>query len=108
VNHFCKDKENKKTLDRLFDAGLQIQSMKQEKKRKTLEGKTFVFTGELDNYTRSEAEQLVESLGGRATSSVSGNTDYVIVGENPGKKYDDAKENDVETLNEQEFEKMVK
>jgi DNA ligase (NAD+) len=69
-----------------------------------LDGLTFVFTGSLDGFTRGEAQDLVERHGGSATSSVSGNTDYLVVGDNPGQsKRDDADANDVPTLSEAEF-----
>jgi DNA ligase (NAD+) len=69
-----------------------------------LEGVTFVFTGSLDDYTRSEAQDLVERAGGSATSSVSGNTDYLVVGSNPGQqKRSDADEHGVEQLDKSEF-----
>ncbi|MFB6140253.1 MAG: NAD-dependent DNA ligase LigA [Halosimplex sp.] len=64
-----------------------------------LEGLTFVFTGSLDGYTRNEAQDLVERAGGSATSSVSSNTDYLVLGSNPGRsKRDDADEHGVPTL----------
>ncbi|WP_181684924.1 NAD-dependent DNA ligase LigA [Halorhabdus salina] len=70
-----------------------------------LDGLTFVFTGSLEDYTRSEAQEIVETHGGSATSSVSGNTDYLVVGENPGqRKRDDAEDNDVPIIDEGEFE----
>jgi DNA ligase (NAD+) len=72
-----------------------------------LSGKTFVFTGSLDDFTRSEAEKEVERLGGRAASSVSGNTDYVVAGENPGSKLDDAREHGVTVLDEQVFVQLI-
>jgi DNA ligase (NAD+) len=69
-----------------------------------LEGLTFVFTGALEAFTRSEAQALVEDHGGSATSSVSGNTDYLVVGENPGRtKREDAEANDVGQLEEDGF-----
>ncbi|MEJ2637688.1 MAG: NAD-dependent DNA ligase LigA, partial [Calditrichia bacterium] len=103
VYTFFHEKENMRILDRLLDAGLKIQGA-EAAATGILEGKTFVFTGELENYTREEAKELVESLGGRATSSVSGNTDYVVVGANPGSKLNDAREHNVEILEEQAFE----
>ncbi|QLH84607.1 NAD-dependent DNA ligase LigA [Halosimplex pelagicum] len=64
-----------------------------------LDGLTFVFTGSLDGYTRSDAQDLVERAGGSATSSVSSNTDFLVLGSNPGQtKRDDAAEHDVATL----------
>jgi DNA ligase (NAD+) len=70
-----------------------------------LDGLTFVFTGSLDGYTRSEAQDLVEAHGGSATSSVSANTDFLVVGENPGTtKREDAEAAGVLTLTEAEFE----
>jgi DNA ligase (NAD+) len=73
-----------------------------------LDGLTFVFTGSLDGYTRSEAQELVERHGGSATSSVSGNTDYLVMGDNPGQsKRDDAAAEDVETVDEDGFEALL-
>ena len=65
--------------------------------------KTFVLTGTLTKLTRNEAKELIESLGGKNTSSVSKKTDVVIVGENPGSKYDDAKKLGIVIWNEEEF-----
>ncbi len=73
-----------------------------------LDGLTFVFTGALEGFTRREAQELVEDAGGRATSSVSGETDYVVVGEDPGSKADDARERGVETLDEGAFVELLR
>ncbi|THE66239.1 NAD-dependent DNA ligase LigA [Salinadaptatus halalkaliphilus] len=73
-----------------------------------LEGLTFVFTGSLEDTTRGEAQETVEAHGANATGSVSGNTDYLVVGSNPGRtKRDDADENDVPTLEEAEFRELL-
>ncbi|WP_226011166.1 NAD-dependent DNA ligase LigA [Halomicrobium salinisoli] len=73
-----------------------------------LAGETFVFTGSLDGYTRSEAQELVERHGGSATGSVSSNTDYLVVGDNPGQtKRDDAEAEDVDIVDEGEFEALL-
>ncbi|MBX0295721.1 NAD-dependent DNA ligase LigA [Haloarcula nitratireducens] len=73
-----------------------------------LDGLTFVFTGSLDGYTRGDAQELIERHGGSATGSVSGNTDYLVVGENAGKrKREDAEANDVELLDEESFEALL-
>ncbi|MBD3287874.1 NAD-dependent DNA ligase LigA, partial [candidate division KSB1 bacterium] len=107
IVNFFKEKENRKIINELQNAGVKIKNVNQQKKSK-LEGLTFVFTGELQNYTRDEAEDLVESMGGRATSSVSGNTDYLVAGEGPGSKLDYAKEQGANIIDEQKFEKIVK
>ncbi|RQG92972.1 NAD-dependent DNA ligase LigA [Natrarchaeobius halalkaliphilus] len=73
-----------------------------------LDGLTFVFTGSLEAGTRSEARELVESHGANATGSVSGNTDYLVVGTNPGQtKRDDAEDDDVPILEEGEFRRLL-
>ena len=72
-----------------------------------LDGLTVVFTGALERFTRREAQELVEGAGGRATSSVSGETDYVVVGEEPGSKLDDAEAEGVPTLDEEAFVELL-
>ncbi len=76
-------------------------------KKDILKGKTFVFTGELDSFTRKEAQRLVEELGGKWSSSVSKNTDYVVVGKNPGSKYQKAQKLGVKLINEKEFKELL-
>jgi len=70
-------------------------------------GKTFAFTGGLVRRSREEAGEMVKQHGGTVTSSVSKKTDYVVVGSDPGSKYDKAKELGVTILDEREFEKLV-
>jgi len=106
VLRFFDEEENQRVLDRLSDAGVEVQKMPSESRRQPLSGKTFVFTGSLSDYTRSEAESLVEDLGGRATSSVSGRTDYVVAGENPGSKLEDARKEGAEILDEEGFKEL--
>ncbi|MFA0775907.1 MAG: hypothetical protein THHGLFOP_001432, partial [Candidatus Fervidibacter sp.] len=72
-----------------------------------LKGKVVVFTGELERWTRSQAEALVKRLGGRAASSVSRQTDFVVVGKNPGSKLQRAQELGVRLLTEEEFAAIV-
>jgi len=73
-----------------------------------LAGLTFVFTGTLTAYTRNDAQDLIESHGANATSSVSGNTDYLVVGENPGqRKREDADANGVPIIDETAFEELL-
>lgn len=71
------------------------------------QGKTFVLTGELSSFTRDEAKAMIKEKGGSVASSVSRKTDYVIAGENPGSKYDNAKELGVAIVGEEGFQKML-
>jgi DNA ligase (NAD+) len=107
VEEFFGQEKTRKVLRRLLNAGIKVQDTPGKKGEMPLEGKTFVFTGSLDKYTRSEAEKTVESLGGRASSSVSGNTDYVVAGEGPGSKLDEAKKHGVKIIKETDFEKLI-
>ena len=70
-------------------------------------GKTFVLTGSLVLYTREEAKEIIESFGGKTSESVSKKTNAVIVGENPGKKYEKAKELNIPILTEKEFKDKI-
>lgn len=85
-------------------------NMKEEIKTgpKIFEGKTFVFTGELKNFSRNDAESKVRELGGNAAASVSQKTDFVVAGDNPGSKLNKAKKLGVKTISEDEFLKMIK
>lgn len=107
VYSFFKEKNNTQTIDRLLKSGVKVKEMKAKKKKSKIQNKTFVFTGELEHITRYEAKQLVELNGGRASSSVSDKTDYVVVGANPGSKLDEAKKRDVKTIREDKFEKLI-
>ena len=72
-----------------------------------LSGKTFVITGTLRKYSREDIEALIKDLGGKATGSVSKNTDYVVAGDKAGSKLDKAHSLGVKVLTEEEFEKLV-
>ena len=105
---FFREKHNLKEIERMRQAGVRATTAVEEKKEGgPLHGKTFVFTGALQNFSRDEAKAIVEELGGRASSSVSKSTDYVVVGENPGSKYEKAKKLGVKIITEEEFMEMV-
>jgi len=72
-----------------------------------LVGKTFLFTGALKSFGRDEARNIVESLGGMTASIVSKKVDFVVVGEDPGSKFDKAKELGIKILSEEEFKKLI-
>jgi DNA ligase (NAD+) len=106
VHQFFGDKKNKESIERLKKAGVKVIEPK-VKERGKLAGKTFVFTGTLKDFGRDEVRNLVESSGGLTVSSVSKKVDYVVVGEDPGSKFDKAKELGIKTLTEEEFKKMI-
>lgn len=106
IAHFFDSDDNMAMIKKLKKAGLKIQELKSSQSDK-LKGKTIVITGELDAFTRDEAKEKIESLGGRATSSVSENTDYLVVGEGPGSKLDEAKKRKVKRIDEKEFKKLI-
>lgn len=83
-------------------------SFESKVKSQKLSGKTFVLTGTLENYTRGQASEIIESMGGKVTSSVSKNTDFVLAGEEPGSKFDKANKLGVKVILEDEFERLVK
>jgi DNA ligase (NAD+) len=106
IVQFFNEPKNLSTIDRLLKAGINIQQ-KEQATGDQLAGKTFVFTGTLASMSRDEAEKLVASLGGRAASSVSKKTDYVVVGTDPGSKATKARDLGVTILNEQEFKNLL-
>lgn len=108
VYKFFHDQRNLELLERLRNAGLNFEVKPEEKAKKKLAGKTFVFTGTLKNFTREEAKEKVEELGGKVSNSVSRKTDYVVVGENPGSKYDKARQLGVKIITEEEFLELIK
>lgn len=106
---FCNDPEERQLIARLRKAGLAFSAERQSKQsQQPLRGKTFVFTGELDSMTRTQAEELVESLGGRATSSVSKSTSYVVVGHMPGSKFTKAQQLGIPILSERDFLELLR
>jgi len=108
VDFFAEEK-NRQTIDRLIEGGVVIESeAPADTGPAPLTGKSFVFTGTLKNFTRDEAKAMVEKLGGRAGSSVSRKTDYVVVGENPGSKAEKAKKLGIPILSEDEFLALIR
>jgi DNA ligase (NAD+) len=106
VIQFFRDKKNKESIELLKKAGVKVIEPKIKEKGK-LAGKTFLFTGTLKTFGRDEVRNLVESTGGMTASSISKKVDYVVVGEDPGSKFDKAKELGIKTLTEEEFKKMI-
>ncbi len=107
VVSFLENKKNLTVIEKLQKAGVRMEKEIEKGVKLPLSGKKFVFTGELERYTRREAKDLVEKLGARATGSVSKSTDFIVVGENPGSKFEDAKKLDVKIIGEEEFLKLI-
>lgn len=110
VSDFFHREENIRAIEEMKKMGLKIENPEyegEERERKSpLLGLTFVITGRLPE-ERSKVEEFIESLGGRASSSVSKKTDYLIVGEDPGSKLEKAKELGVKTITYEEFKRLV-
>ena len=104
---YFADERNRDVVDRLRAAGVDPKA-ELRKRGGPLEGKSFVVTGTLEDFSRSQAEKAIEDLGGKVVGSVSKKTDYVVVGENPGAtKFDKAQELGIETLDEAGFKKLL-
>lgn len=104
---FRATKTNVRFIEKLLANG--VQPKKAEKKKGgVLTGKTFVLTGTLPTLARNDAKKRIQNAGGKVSSSVSKNTDFVLAGENPGSKYDEAQALAVKIIDEKEFLKMVK
>lgn len=107
VQSFFAGQENRDVLARMKRAGVKVEPMPSRARAQPLKDKVFVFTGKLKHYTRPEAKERVESLGGRASSSVSGDTDFLVVGEGTGGKLQEARRHHVRRIDENEFRRMV-
>lgn len=107
VDHF-QDPSNLEEINLLLAHGVAPQRVKKHTiSNHPFSNKTFVLTGALSHFTRDEASDLIKQRGGKVTNSVSKNTDYLLLGEDPGSKYDKAKELGVAILSEAQFKKML-
>jgi DNA ligase (NAD+) len=107
IVEFFSEPANRQIIKKLRKAGVHPTAEKRVVKSQKLAGKSFVFTGGLANRSREEAGELVKQHGGKVSGSVSKKTDYVVVGAEPGSKYEKAKELGVPILTESEFEKLL-
>jgi DNA ligase (NAD+) len=106
---YWSEPHNREVIAQLQESGVQVApGMATGDRRKSpLAGKTFVFTGGLDHFTRDGAQQAVEAAGARVSSSVSKKTSYLVVGQDPGSKLDQARTLGVTILTEQEFAALI-
>jgi DNA ligase (NAD+) len=107
ILEFFSESANRKLIERLRAAGVNMKDERAAPKSAKFAGMTFVFTGTLTKRSREEAEALVASHGGKAGSSVSKKTNYVVVGADPGSKYEKAKSLEVPILDEAQFDKLL-
>lgn len=108
VENFFQERKNLETIDKLAKAGVKMEEDTNKSViNKALDGITFVITGTLKKNTRLEIEGAIKARSGRAASSVSKNTDYLIAGENAGSKLEKAKELGVKIISEEEILKIL-
>ncbi len=107
IVEFFSEAANRQLIKKLNKAGVHPTAEKRVVKSQKLAGKSFVFTGSLANRSREQAGEIVQQHGGKVSGSVGKKTDYVVVGTDPGSKYDKAKELGVTILSETEFEKLL-
>jgi DNA ligase (NAD+) len=108
VREWFDDPENLALIEKLRRAGVRVEDPEPERPAEgPLTGKTIVLTGGLETMSRDEAARAAQEAGARVASSVSKKTDFVVVGENPGSKYDKAVELGVETIDEREYRRRL-
>lgn len=104
---FFAETQNAQVIDKLVKAGVNTRAEKKGAGSGPLAGKVFVLTGALGSFTRQEAQEIVEKLGGKVSSSVSRGSDYVVAGEKPGSKYEKALTLGIPILDEEEFKALT-
>ncbi|HKL17227.1 MAG TPA: NAD-dependent DNA ligase LigA [Patescibacteria group bacterium] len=105
IYNWFNNKKNKKFLNKMFENGVKI---KYPKIKNKLKNKKFVLTGSLENLTRDEAKKKIVQLGGRVLSSLSKETDYLVLGKEPGSKLEKAKKENIKIIKEKKFLNLLK
>ena len=108
IYEFFHEEQSIDLINKLKTAGVNMESLEEESSDNRFEGQTFVLTGALSKYSRDEASDIIEKLGGKTSSSVSKKTSYVLAGEDAGSKLTKAQSLGVTVITEEEFEKMIK
>ena len=106
IKEFFLQEQTIDLIKKLKTAGVNMTELTEESDNRFV-GKTFVLTGSLDNYTRNEAEEIIEKFGGKVSSSVSKKTSYVLAGEDAGSKLTKAETLGVQIISEQDFNEMI-
>lgn len=108
VKRFFANTQNRKIIEHLKKAGLNLAGEKKINESNLFEGKSFVLTGTLSSMSRENAKEIIERHGGAVVSTVSKNTSYVVVGDSPGSKLDKAQKLGISVLSEEQFLEMIK
>ena len=112
IRNFCLNKHNMSIIKRLAgderSSGYVIVNDVEQIKDGELAGKTIVFTGSLQKFSREEAKEIAERMGAKTASSVSSKTSFVVAGENAGSKLEEAKKKGIKILSEEDFEEIIK
>ena len=107
IREFFMQEQTKDLINKLKDAGVNMELQEEEETDNRFFGKTFVLTGSLEKYTRDEAGEIIEKFGGKVSSSVSKKTSYVLAGEEAGSKLTKAQNLGIQIISEKEFEEMI-
>jgi len=108
LHSFFQNEKNVENVEKLKSTGLKFESTQKERGGNIFDDLTFVLTGSLKNFTRSQAKTEIEKWGGRITSSVSAKTNYVLAGDNAGSKLSKAKKLGIKVINEDEFKNLLR
>ena len=106
VYQYIQSDQAKELINKLKSLGINMSYLGEEKENALFTNKKFVITGTLST-PRDEIKDMIESFGGQVVESVSKKTDYLLLGENPGSKYDKAKALGIKIINEEEFNEMI-
>ena len=107
IYEFFKQDQTIDLINKLKASGVNMQSLEEESSDNRFEGMTFVLTGALQEFTRDEASEIIEKLGGKTSGSVSKKTTYVLAGEDAGSKLTKAQSLGVTVISEQKFKEMI-
>lgn len=105
VYKFLNNSKNINLIDKLIALGVKIIPVKTKSQK--LKGKILVLTGSLSNFTRDNAKKIIRELGGKVSSSISSEVDYLVCGDEPGSKFDKAKKLGIKIIDEKKFEQLI-
>ncbi len=107
IYEFFKQEQTMDLIDKLKSAGVNMESLEEESTDNRFEGMTFVLTGSLEQFTRDQASEIIEKMGGKTSSSVSKKTTYVLAGEDAGSKLTKAQNLGITVISENDFKEMI-